>query len=52
MKTPSETYSPSLRPYLGLPELTYPLRDRDVLITADGVSGKITGFKQSLHNAE
>src|SRR5579864_2481815 len=36
MKTPSETYSPSLRPYLGLPELTYPLHDRDVLITACG----------------
>jgi len=36
MKTPSETYSPSLRPYLGLPDLTYPLHDRDVLVTACG----------------
>src|SRR5918995_616488 len=34
MKTPGETYSPSPRPYLGLPELTYPLHDRDVLVTA------------------
>ncbi len=29
MKTPGETYSPSPRPYVGLPELTYPLHDRD-----------------------
>jgi transposase len=29
MKTPKETYSASSRPYLGLPELTYPLHDRD-----------------------
>ena len=36
MKTPSETYSPSSRPYLGLPELTYPLHDRDALVTACG----------------
>jgi transposase InsO family protein len=36
MKTPGETYSPSARPYLGLPELTYPLHDRDVLVTACG----------------
>ena len=36
MKTPGETYSPSPRPYLGLPELTYPLHDRDVLVTACG----------------
>lgn len=36
MKTPGETYAPSPRPYLGLPELTYPLHDRDVLVTACG----------------
>ena len=29
-------YSPSPRPYVGLPELTYPLHDRDVLVTACG----------------
>jgi transposase InsO family protein len=36
MKTPSQMYSPSPRPYLGLPELTYPLHDRDALVTACG----------------
>jgi transposase InsO family protein len=36
MKTPAEVYSASTRPYLGLPELAYPLHDRDVLITACG----------------
>ena len=36
MKCPAEVYSASPRPYLGLPELTYPLHDRDVLITACG----------------
>jgi len=36
MKTPGETYSPSPRPYLGLPELTYPLHDRDALVTSCG----------------
>ena len=36
MKCPAELYSPSLRPYKGLPELTYPLHDREVLVTAGG----------------
>lgn len=36
MKCPAEVYSPSPRPYLGLPELTYPLHDREVLVTACG----------------
>ena len=36
MKTPAEAYAPSARPYLGLPELTYPLHDRDALVTACG----------------
>ena len=36
MKTPAEMYSPSRRPYQGLPDLTYPWHDRDVLITACG----------------
>jgi transposase InsO family protein len=36
MKTPSEHYAPSPRPYAGLPELTYPLHDRDLLVTACG----------------
>ncbi len=36
MKTPAEVYTPSRRHYQGLPELTYPLHDRDVLVTACG----------------
>lgn len=36
MKTPAQVYLPSIRPYAGLPELAYPLHDRDVLVTACG----------------
>jgi transposase InsO family protein len=36
MKTPSEVYIPSLRLYQGLPEIAYPLHDKDVLVTACG----------------
>jgi transposase InsO family protein/transposase-like protein len=36
MKTPAEVYSPSARPYLGLPELAYPTHDRDIMVTACG----------------
>jgi transposase InsO family protein len=36
MKTPAERYSASPTPYRGLPDLTYPLHDRDVVITACG----------------
>ena len=36
MKCPAEVYQPSPRPYAGLPELTYPLHDRDILVTACG----------------
>jgi hypothetical protein len=36
MKRPAAIYSASPRPYSGLPELTYPLHDRDVLVTACG----------------
>jgi transposase InsO family protein len=36
MKTPAEVYSASPRVYGGLPELTYPLHDRDVVVTACG----------------
>ena len=36
MKMPAEIYSPSHRPYRGLPELSYPLHDRDVIVTACG----------------
>ncbi|MGH7017062.1 MAG: integrase core domain-containing protein, partial [Caulobacteraceae bacterium] len=36
MKTPAEVYSASRRPYQGLPDLAYPLHDRDILVTACG----------------
>src|SRR5260370_39607863 len=36
MTRPAETYSSSPTAYRGLPELTYPLHDRDVLVTDCG----------------
>ena len=36
MKLPTEVYSASIKPYLGLPELSYPLHDRDIMVTACG----------------
>jgi transposase InsO family protein len=36
MKCPAELYRPSNRPYDGLPDVDYPLHDRDVLVTACG----------------
>jgi transposase InsO family protein len=36
MKYPAELYTPSARSYDGLPELTYPFHDRDVVVTACG----------------
>jgi transposase InsO family protein len=36
MKVPLSCYGPSPRPYDGLPELDYPLHDRDALVTACG----------------
>ena len=36
MKMPAEVYSPSAKPYDGLPEVEYPFHDRDVLVTACG----------------
>jgi transposase InsO family protein len=36
MKCPAEVYTRSARPYRGLPELTYPFHDREILVTACG----------------
>jgi transposase InsO family protein len=36
MKTPAELYSASPRSYSGLPEIDYPLHDRDALVTGCG----------------
>jgi hypothetical protein len=36
MKTPAELYTASSHPYQGLPEIDYPLHDREALVTACG----------------
>jgi transposase InsO family protein len=36
MKCPADLYTPSSKVHNGLPELTYPLHDRDILVTACG----------------
>lgn len=36
MKCPAQLYTASTRRYHGLPELTYPFHDRDILVTACG----------------
>jgi hypothetical protein len=36
LRCPAEVYTPSVRPYAGLPELAYPFHDRDILVTACG----------------
>jgi len=36
MQCPAERYSPSKRPYKGLPEIQYPFHDRDILVTSCG----------------
>jgi len=36
MKTPAQMYPPSRRPYTGLPDVRYPLHDREVVVTACG----------------
>jgi hypothetical protein len=36
MQTPAELYRPASRLYRGLPEIDYPLHDRDALVTACG----------------
>ncbi len=36
MKTPADVYRTSARPYRGLPNVEYPLHDRDILVTSCG----------------
>src|SRR5262245_35296705 len=36
MRCPADVYTPSSRPYAGLPDLAYPFHDRDILVTACG----------------
>lgn len=39
MQTPAAHYAPSPRPFEGLPELAYPLHDRDAVVTGSGMIG-------------
>jgi len=36
MKYPNEVYQPSPRPYQGLPDVTYPTHERNIMVTACG----------------
>jgi transposase InsO family protein len=36
MRRPAELYAPSPRPYRGLPDLAYPLHDREIVVTCCG----------------
>lgn len=36
MGTPDQTYTPSIRSYLGLPDIDCPFHDKDILVTACG----------------
>ncbi|MBV9654840.1 MAG: hypothetical protein JOZ42_09800 [Acetobacteraceae bacterium] len=36
MKRPADLYAPSSKPFSGLPDLAYPLHDRECLVTACG----------------
>ena len=64
MKRPAELYAVSPRRYDGLPELTYPFHDRDILVTAcgrlclhckrinisSGLAGQRLGIKEDLNS--
>jgi transposase InsO family protein len=62
MKCPAELYAPSAKPYDGLPELSYPLHDREVLVTACGricmhrkrinISGVLAGQKLGIKEVD
>jgi transposase InsO family protein len=62
MKCPAELYTPSARPYDGLPELSYPLHERDVLVTDCGricmhrkriyISGVLAGQKLGIKEVD
>jgi hypothetical protein len=46
MQRPADLYTPPKRPYDGLPDLSYPLHDRDILVTA---CGRICMHKKKLN---
>jgi transposase InsO family protein len=47
MKLPAEVYTPSKRVYNGLPEVEYPLHDRDVIVTT--TCGRICLFRKKIN---
>jgi hypothetical protein len=62
MRCPAELYSASSRTYTGLPEIAYPLHDREVLVTACGricmhrkrvnISGVLAGQKLGIKEVD
>jgi hypothetical protein len=62
MRCPAELYSASSRIYRGLPEIAYPLHDREVLVTACGricmhrkrvnISGVLAGQKLGIKEVD
>ena len=38
MQCPAEVYQPSPRPYIGLPDIDYPLHDKTIVVTRTGAS--------------
>jgi hypothetical protein len=39
MQTPATVYTPSRRPFAGLPELAYPFHDLDLIVARNGTVG-------------
>ena len=46
MRCPADVYTPSIRPYRGIGELSYPFHDRTVLVT---YCGRICIFKKKIN---
>ena len=46
MKTPVEIYSPSQRPYIGLPDLSYPFHDKVLHVTS---CGRVCMYKKKIN---
>ena len=46
MNCPAERYTPSPKPYAGLPDVEYPFHDRDILVTS---CGRICMHRKKIH---
>ena len=51
MKTPAQMYPPSRRPYTGLPDVSYPLHDREVVVrlSPPAVASACTASESTSH---